>query len=526
MPPGPEDSESSTQTKRAACNRCHAQKLRCVPDPAGSRNCVRCRRKGSKCVYGPPRRMGRPRAQSSAGDDPLPSDNTMQTDTVAAVEDPSNQQQWRNPSHDELRHHSVSTTGDDLSLPMFNDFSFLDTPPPSLMSPSQLPDRSLPSDGPLLTADDFDLTNPISSHMDLEPFHGADQIFDPRIISDGSEELSSATASTASTDQNRGPSPISPPPTEDEQIHTLSNLSLTLFQCNRSLTRSPCTQDPLHALHAFSLCSLIPTHDQNTPPTNSNNSNTTNVQIDKLLEHTRTLKQTLKTLWLLPQPQQRLQNPHRPATGTSASSTTTDQATTLLGLSCYLRLLQIYNTLLDNISRSLKLLRTLPSTIPTSEIRVGTFALSSTQSLQLVLYLISQLLSELQYVVANRRCAVAASGYSGTQCGVPGWNVNLNLLAQQQARFPMAHGHGGDVQAHPHPYGVGVPQLRQEKNDGLEETGSDIRELERCVQEKIGVIMIELHYPLVAVEGVGVGVVDGHGQGVVAGQGEGYTSRI
>ncbi|KAK2848542.1 hypothetical protein FQN49_005618 [Arthroderma sp. PD_2] len=53
---------SSEPRLRSACNRCHAQKLRCLRSEgteAGSK-CDRCRRASVPCVYSPPNRIGRP----------------------------------------------------------------------------------------------------------------------------------------------------------------------------------------------------------------------------------------------------------------------------------------------------------------------------------------------------------------------------------------------------------------------------------------------------------------------------------
>ncbi|EFQ98469.1 hypothetical protein MGYG_01497 [Nannizzia gypsea CBS 118893] len=53
---------SSEARLRLACNRCHAQKLRCLRSEGaepGSK-CERCRRASVPCVYSPPNRIGRP----------------------------------------------------------------------------------------------------------------------------------------------------------------------------------------------------------------------------------------------------------------------------------------------------------------------------------------------------------------------------------------------------------------------------------------------------------------------------------
>ncbi|RJE23817.1 hypothetical protein PHISCL_03848 [Aspergillus sclerotialis] len=490
MPRNTEDSESSSsssQAKRTACNRCHLQKLRCVSDPAGSRSCVRCQRKGVNCVYGPPRRMGRPKAQSSIGTS-SPGDNIVQgqagTVTGDDTSNPSRTsamsgdlQEWDYPAHDELPRHLTSNTegaGHNLTLPMFNDFSFLDTPSPSSMAQAKRSDRVLSVACPSsTTAEDFDLDNSVLTHMELGPFNGINHAFGPRASSGNSEQASETISTVGLPNENQQTSsPVVQPPNEDEQIQTLSSLSLVLFQCDRSIACCA-SKNPHHALHSFSLCALMPatsSSEHNCPSTTHNTA-----QIDQLLDHTRTLKCTLETLWHLPQ-NHRQQPPiaHQPGihTNNSANFSSNDQATTLLGLSCYIRLLQIYNTILDNLGCSLKVLCAHPAA-QNSEIRVGCFALSSAQSLQVVLYLISQLLGELHDVVISRLC-------------VSGPNNDGVNLHSQRLRFPM------DVQVHAWGF---APRKQNGENNALEEAANHIRDLERCVQEKIGTITNELLRP-------------------------------
>lgn len=48
-----------TQQKRLACQRCHAQKLRCLRDAADG-PCARCQKAETPCIFGPSLRVGRP----------------------------------------------------------------------------------------------------------------------------------------------------------------------------------------------------------------------------------------------------------------------------------------------------------------------------------------------------------------------------------------------------------------------------------------------------------------------------------
>ena len=56
---------ATTQTRRAACDRCRGQKLRCLvdyDDPANAGKCNRCIAAGTSCSFGLSKRAGRPRA--------------------------------------------------------------------------------------------------------------------------------------------------------------------------------------------------------------------------------------------------------------------------------------------------------------------------------------------------------------------------------------------------------------------------------------------------------------------------------
>lgn len=56
----------SNQPKRASCDRCHSQKLRCLRRTANDEDsCARCFRQGAKCVYSSPLPKGRPRGNKS-----------------------------------------------------------------------------------------------------------------------------------------------------------------------------------------------------------------------------------------------------------------------------------------------------------------------------------------------------------------------------------------------------------------------------------------------------------------------------
>ncbi|KAL1966311.1 hypothetical protein VTN77DRAFT_4664 [Rasamsonia byssochlamydoides] len=78
---------------RASCDRCRAQKLRCLYDKNSTDTCERCRRSGRRCQRSPPMQLGRPRRekQKHKGDGskeppPRSADNT-------ATEVPVNQEQ-------------------------------------------------------------------------------------------------------------------------------------------------------------------------------------------------------------------------------------------------------------------------------------------------------------------------------------------------------------------------------------------------------------------------------------------------
>lgn len=55
---------SATSNRRAACDRCHRLKMRCVSDTPGSQqHCNRCRGAGTPCHYSVPGKPGRPQSQ-------------------------------------------------------------------------------------------------------------------------------------------------------------------------------------------------------------------------------------------------------------------------------------------------------------------------------------------------------------------------------------------------------------------------------------------------------------------------------
>lgn len=72
MPPLSFDFDTNVQvlTKRAACDRCHGQKMRCTSDRRSGK-CNRCRAANAYCIYSSPRKPGRPTAKAKrkgAGD--------------------------------------------------------------------------------------------------------------------------------------------------------------------------------------------------------------------------------------------------------------------------------------------------------------------------------------------------------------------------------------------------------------------------------------------------------------------------
>lgn len=59
MEPRAMDSDKNSVRLRAACDRCHSQKLRC-PKPAGAEVCDRCQRAGRPCAFSPFRQKKEP----------------------------------------------------------------------------------------------------------------------------------------------------------------------------------------------------------------------------------------------------------------------------------------------------------------------------------------------------------------------------------------------------------------------------------------------------------------------------------
>ena len=68
------DSSAPPAMRRAACDKCHDSKTRCLKD-VNSDGCQRCTRLGLACTYRPPLRMGRPKenaGQKSTGKNAVP----------------------------------------------------------------------------------------------------------------------------------------------------------------------------------------------------------------------------------------------------------------------------------------------------------------------------------------------------------------------------------------------------------------------------------------------------------------------
>ena len=67
--PDPSLSTSSNhrqnQAKRAACDRCRGQKLRCLRETPGAGKCVRCNTAGAVCSFSLSKRAGRPPASAT-----------------------------------------------------------------------------------------------------------------------------------------------------------------------------------------------------------------------------------------------------------------------------------------------------------------------------------------------------------------------------------------------------------------------------------------------------------------------------
>lgn len=293
--------------------------------------------------------------------------------------------------------------GDQEALALFDDFSLLGTPPATFLSPSQWSDE-LSMAGVLPTGNGLN-----NSMKSIDVFQQTNYILDLPATMPGYAGEEIGTSMIQNKDLANKTS------TEDEQIQKLSSLSFTLFKCKQSVLTCASSKGFQDILHCFSLS-----------PTPSDG-----VQIDQVLEHTRMLYEVLSSLW----------------GGSAIGPESGDRATVLLGVSCYLRLLQLYDILLANLDHSLKVLNTLPKM---SEIHIGCFVLSSAQSLQLVLCMVAKLITELQRLVRK----VLASA------------INHNP---------------------PHPWEP-APHPRTGRSEVLEETVNEIKHLEEDIQEKIKII--------------------------------------
>ncbi|KAM5443721.1 hypothetical protein MferCBS31731_000964 [Microsporum ferrugineum] len=89
---------SSEARLRLACNRCHAQKLRCLRSEGTEpgNKCDRCRRASVLCVYSPPNRIGRP---ARTGKTPTTSSaDSLKSDGQSSLRNASQQHSPKSPS--------------------------------------------------------------------------------------------------------------------------------------------------------------------------------------------------------------------------------------------------------------------------------------------------------------------------------------------------------------------------------------------------------------------------------------------
>ncbi|KAJ6127791.1 Transcription factor ACEII [Penicillium samsonianum] len=396
------DSTVSSQgqpSKRLACNRCHQQKLRCHRNLLPGRPCARCENAGTECRFEPPLRPGRPSSrckvqglQKSAKD----------TETVIANSDQLNYAS---------RHHTPSVGRQDIDVDLeglgdstrcdnaetagsFLPLTFAAGYVSCILTPAAIDSMNLLYGSPYPDPDGS--TDPALLFVDLPTNHDWMQlpISEPTIHQ--VEPHSVPQASLQPTPPSSGPSralPSPPQPTTAATgcaIYRLVELTKTLYECYSALLH----QSPNNTGSARSTYFEQGGDPALVDPTS---------RIDKIFSLTQSLAETLNGIIN--------HCPYTRATDLSAANPPgPDTPTILMTLSCYVRLLHIYNSLFRSAKTS-KILQTHPGSQSAStssesiqnpvHFQMGSFSTSGAPSISLLACLSAHLLENLETALSN-----------------------------------------------------------------------------------------------------------------------------
>ncbi|RHZ60761.1 hypothetical protein CDV55_102440 [Aspergillus turcosus] len=331
---------------RLACNRCHQQKLRCRRSSIPGQPCARCENARVECIFEPPLRPGRPstrRKSRSKSATPSKSVTASSATTPRQQEEPAVREPQRGYLSDldglfevVASECSMACSNDDhVSLPPFAELS----PDEALLS---LGCRSPLNIGSLYMAPEWPHL-PMQTHSSAPNPHSSSlphgETFQP------SASVSTTTSSSSSSWSSSSSSSISTSSllaAADVNFYRLSELNMTLHEYSCQLAAATATAraggqsdsvvDPHPSVTidqilavTQSLADILSSHNNNNTPNNN----------ELHLNH-KTLRSGPLADIDFP-----FHVPCRPSP---------DGATTLLILSCYLRLLHLYNTALSSPS--------------------------------------------------------------------------------------------------------------------------------------------------------------------------------
>ncbi|KAF7171850.1 hypothetical protein CNMCM5623_004161 [Aspergillus felis] len=361
---------------RLACNRCHQQKLRCHRSPIPGQPCARCANARVQCIFEPPLRPGRPSTRRKSRSKPTSPSTCVSTSSVT----PSGQQE-QSPSASNPPGGLFAVVASECPLANsdHDQVPLTPFPEPGRDEPAlSLGCRSPLDSGQVCTAPDWLHISSSKSHSSSFA-HG--ECIQPALAGEMTNPFGTTTSSSLPLSSS---STVSTPwllAAANANFYRLSELSMTLerYHC-QLLTTHRAQSDPV----------------VDPPPT-----------IDQILAVTQSLAEILLPVSDHTDANNRLHSSHKPLfprakmdlPSHSACQSLPDGATTLLILSCYLRLLHLYNTVLSSPSGAavtpMSATRNGNGTQPLY-FQIGCFSTPMTSSMALLACVISQLLGNLE----------------------------------------------------------------------------------------------------------------------------------
>ncbi|KAL2830333.1 hypothetical protein BDW59DRAFT_158661 [Aspergillus cavernicola] len=297
---------------RRACDRCHAQKLRC--QRIGSRNCDRCDKAGVTCVFSPSRRMRKTNQSQRDGNLRLSSASGTNSNQFCPNEDltlddllqfDSDTTDWAS--------HSADPIECDFENSLYGRFS-------PLLDP-----------GVAAPGSSFPMLDTVTLAASKHPSTSASQ--DPEQLYLDYSSMSSKSVSDHSAPNTRAP-PVAEPPhlsAHEQWIRNISDLNIKLYQHAAVFPQGGGVSSNRRASQCSTCSDGDDTTDQNR-----------NIAIDQTFTITT---QVLETLELVPS--------SLPVNGVRNGMEPLDQGTLLLIFSLYLRLLELYYAIFEQLQKML-----------------------------------------------------------------------------------------------------------------------------------------------------------------------------